>query len=163
MFTKSIEVSGASTYTRGAGRNKKTFAQVTFLSGEGSARRSRTAHPEFRPRDGYIGLNPDSRAVPLNALYERELREAESGLDVATSALTQLEDQLEKSQETEAASVPQAMIIITVELEIGLMIEAAKTKVEAARKVVYDAEKKLNIVQRELPLEVEFVGPGLTY
>jgi len=142
-------------------------AQIIVLVGEGRNRNSITKHAQRRvvgPNAvGYFGLNPDERAIPLNEQYEAELAEANSKLTIAEAALANLEKKLgmanEATPETEIDEIANAdtMVILSV------MIQKCKLEIVAAIKAVDDADKKLAIVQRDLPLEVEFVGPGLTY
>ncbi len=147
-------------------------AQVTVLIGEGRNRRSVTRHVEQHPIGkksfGWFGFNPDPNAVPLNELYEDELIIAKSNLASAEAVLADLEKKLEKVEGVEKSQMALDNIlgdiaVAVVKNELLGAIETAQDTVYASTALVDEAETKLDIVQREVPLEVEFVGPGLTY
>jgi hypothetical protein len=131
-------------------------AQVVVLIGG----KSITRHAERRflggPRStGYFGLNIDERAVPLNERYEAEYKAAERELDVAEAALTLAERELDQAKNA---------VIVTEESVIAELVAAVETATAACKKAdekLGDAGTKLDIVQRELPLEVQFIGDDL--
>ena len=130
-------------------------AQVTVLIGKGYNRRSVTRHA-VRRGYAWVGNNPDERAIPLNARYEAELAEAKNKLSIAETALDVLKKTLDKANE-----VIQEVAVAIVKDELETAITTARANAMAADIAVDDAEKKLAQVQRELPLEVEFVGDDL--
>ncbi len=81
----------------------------------------------------------------------------------AKVALKGLEKKLEAVEEAEPLTLFQGMAKDVAKVELEDAIGNAKMEIEAAEFMVDDAETKLRIVQREVPLEVEFFGPGLTY
>ena len=144
-------------YTRG----RKRMVQVTVLVGEGAEKRSETRHGEVRGTKVF-GLNTDRRAVPLNEQAESDLTEAQSNLASAEATLKSLEKKLEAAEKIEPETVVDEAMIDACKMLLEDAISDAKMEVEATEATFDDATAKLAHVRRELPLEVEFVGPGLT-
>lgn len=129
-------------------------AQITVTVGEGRSRRSFTRHLQRRG-GAWIGLNIDERAVPLNKLYEAELRKAEIDLADAETWVKDLQKRLEVVGDVDPSKVDEINIEAARAMLDG-MIETAELDVYAAAFILDDAETKLAIVQRELPLMMEF-------
>ncbi len=152
-----VEIHGKPSFSKKGAR-----AQVVVLVGEGRNRRSVTRHVERR---GYswVGLNPDERAIPLNERYEHELTGTQHQLGQEEEELDVLKRRLEalETEEKEVASLYDAAAL---DVERDKLVEAitmARAKAAFAALVLADAEVKLTIVQREVPLEVEFYGDEL--
>ena len=137
-------------------------AQVTVVTGERRNRRSITRHV-VRRGTSWVGLNPDERAIPLNKQYEAELATAQNDLADAVSRLQNLQKKLEEIQEAEPKNSLDGIRIAAAKEMLKGMITTTALEVFAAETIVDYAKAKLEIVRDELPLNVEFVGPGLTY
>ena len=130
-------------------------AMVTVTTGEGAHRRSTTRHIGFT--DGaWFGHNPDERAVPLNRRYTAELLAAKGDLAGEQATLTQLEEELLKLETTEPTTEMDTAMIAGYKAELAEAISEAKALVNFAEASVAEAELKLHIVEKEVPLEVEF-------
>ncbi|MBI2062188.1 MAG: hypothetical protein HYT64_00620 [Candidatus Yanofskybacteria bacterium] len=138
-------------------------AQVTVVTGEGRNRRSFTRHVESRGYHSWVGLNIDPRAIPLNKLYEQELAEAKSELFNAEAAVRNLEKKLENIDKSPEGDIITESMLLAAYVALDEQLEIAQDDVCVAAKSVDDAKTKLDIVRREVPLEIEFTGPGLTY
>jgi len=142
--------------------NSRKITQVTVLIGSGSKRRSVTRHISLVGRS-WIGLNPDPRAIPLNEQYEQEFAEAKSELVSAETRVGIIEKKLEEISKAPEGDIVTESMLLAAHVTLEEQLELAQDNVYAATADVADAKAKLNIVRRELPLEVEFDGPGLTY
>ena len=137
-------------------------AQVTIPTGKGLNQRSVTRHIGL-VGDRWIGFNPDERAIPLNERYEDELTVAKSKLASAEAALKDLRKKLGEVETDTPETIIDAAMLKEMRAELDEAIKIAQNNVYAASADVDNAKEKLNIVRDELPLEVEFFGPGLTY
>ncbi len=133
----------------------KKGGQITVTVSEGANRRSFTRHLK-RQNGAWVGLNIDERAIPLNERYEQELTEAKREFASAEAVLKALlrkrEALIEATEDGPVASERERAITLATAPEI----EAAEDKVAEATEAVDDAEAKLDIVRRELPLMMEF-------
>lgn len=128
---------------------------VTVTVGEGAQRRSTTRHIGF-VNGAWFGHNPDERAIPLNQRYTAELLAAKGDLAGEQATLTQLEEELLKLETAEPTENMDAAMIAGYKAELAEAIAEAKALVDFAEAGVAEAGLKLHIVQREVPLEVEF-------
>ena len=128
--------------------------QITVTVGEGRNKRSFTRH--LSP--ALIGLNIDERAIPLNELYEDELAIANGDLACAEARLKGLKKGLEdaKAQAKVALSNDIASVSAGIIAELETAITRTELEVYAAKFIVDDAEAKLDIGRRELPLMMRF-------
>ena len=141
--------------------NSKGGKQITVTIGEGSNKRSHTRHLH-RQGGALIGLNIDERAIPLNERYEQELAEAKSKLASAEAALDGLKKKLEVIEGVEPHDAVETLGVDAAKAMIKAMIEIIMVEVTTAEEHFIDAKAKLDIVRRDLPLLLEFHGPGLT-
>jgi len=128
--------------------------QITVTIDEGRNRHSFTRHLH-RQGGALVGLNIDERAIPLNKRYEDELRTAEADLTSAEAALKVLEKKLGVVADVDPSKVDEVNIAAAKAM-LESMIEIATAEVATAMSFVNDAEVKLHIVRRELPLMMEF-------
>ncbi len=103
-----------------------------------------------------VGLNIDERAIPLNERYESELTIAKGNLASTEGKLELIKKQLEKANEVEPNGFIANVAIAIVKAELEAALDVAEEAVATTTEVVDDAETKLHIVQRELPLMMEF-------
>lgn len=129
-------------------------AQITVTVGEGRNRRSFTRHLEYR--GGWVGLNIDERAVPLNERYEQELDEAKNELSNAKSSLKNLRDEFMKMEAETPENIDEVAMLKEIKTELTETITGAELRFYAAEAIVDDAEAKLDIIRRELPLMMQF-------
>ncbi len=136
--------------------------QVTILVGEGCKRRSEPRHAE-RGRYGWFGLNTDPLAIPLNARYEDELDTAKNDLASAEVALKDFRKRLEdvEAQTPDLETTIGDIKIKAVKAMLQGLIKTTELEVNAVEAIVDDAKSKLDQVQNDVPLEVEFIGAGL--
>lgn len=132
----------------------KNGRQITVTVGEGSNRRSFTRHLQHH-NGAWVGLNIDPRAIPLNKLYEDELSEAKSDLASAKKTLKDLGARLSIVNDVDPSKVDEINIEAARTMLEGL-IKTTELKIYDAEAIVDDAELKLDIVRRELPLMMEF-------
>ncbi len=130
----------------------KKGGQITVTVGEGRNRRSFTRHLN----SAMVGLNIDERAIPLNERYESELTIAKGNLASTEGKLELIKKQLEKANEVEPNGFIANVAIAIVKAELEAALDVAEEAVATTTEVVDDAETKLHIVQRELPLMMEF-------
>jgi len=136
-------------------------AQVVVLVGEGQNQRSATRHVQRMGFNCWLGFNPDPRAIPLNAQYEAELQTAQADLTEANKALMSLRGKLVEVEAETPETIVDAAMLKEMRAELEDAIGAAQATVSFAESEVDEAETKLAHVRRELPLQVEFYGPGL--
>lgn len=136
---------------------KKNRAQITIVTGEGHNRRSFTRHVQRRGYN-WIGLNIDPRAVPLNEKYEQELAEAKSKLASAEAAIRSIEKKLEDVSKAPEGDILTESMLLAAYVTLEDQLEILQDDLRTATLAVDDAEAKLDIVRREVPLEVEFSG-----
>ena len=109
-----------------------------------------------------VGLNIDERAIPLNERYEQELAEAQSNFSVAKARLSGFKERMPRIEDGTAEPEETAMSAIDTVMfgdfktKLAAHIEGAKNDVAIAETALNDAETKLDIVRRELPLMMEF-------
>ena len=72
-----------------------------------------------------------------------------------------LEKGLGKANEAKPEGFIEKMAVAIVREEFEASIRSAQTSASLAKAIVADAKEKFAIVQRDCPLEVEFVGAGL--
>ena len=118
----------------------------------------------MRRGTSWVGLNPDERAISLNKQYEAELQVAQHDLASAIAVLDKLQKKLDDLTEISLKSATLEDVNIAAEKKMLInVIVLAKRRIIYTKEILDDAEMKLAIVRREVPLEVEFFGPGLTY
>ena len=126
----------------------KKGGQITVTVGEGRNRRSFTRHLHHQG-GALIGLNIDGRAIPLNERYEAEFAEAQAEMASTEAELKKLmKERDEKTTDPTVTDEDKAVLEATIAI--------ATVKVLDATEVLDDAETKLDIVRRELPLMMEF-------
>ena len=155
---KKIQIHGEPSFYR---KHGKDMVQVTVLVGKDANQRSETRHAEFK-NGKYVGLNTDHRAIPLNQLYEAELADAQSNFSVAKARLIGFKERMSRVEDGTAEPEETAMSAIDTVMfgdfktKLAAHIEGAKNDVAIAETALNDAETKLDIVRRELPLMMEF-------
>jgi hypothetical protein len=130
--------------------------QITVTVGEGRNRRSFTRHLH-RQGGVMVGLSIDERAIPLNELYEDELAIAKGDLACAERRLKEFQKKLEAIEVApDGADIAAESELAIYHVGLQEQVEAAEATVIDATKAVDDAETKLDIVRRDLPLMMEF-------
>ncbi|HEY4475007.1 MAG: hypothetical protein A3J46_03285 [Candidatus Yanofskybacteria bacterium RIFCSPHIGHO2_02_FULL_41_11] len=135
---------------------KGTKAQITVVVGKGRGSLSFTRHLERRNGYDWIGLNIDPRAIPLNEKYEEEMQAAGLILTVLESDLKRLENRLEDISKAPEGDIITEFMLLAAHVDLEEQLEIARDNITTATMAVDDAETKLNIVRRELPLMMSF-------